>query len=128
MDRFNPARGLEPALCIERLRTCIGGRKQFARFERLREERGLFYQLAPDPAAPKVRLDERAVEIGRTIITRHDDSKTRRRAPVFEHDNQSRRYVIGRQLQRRWMLEGFRPGCVPLHRRTALQVLQRLTL
>jgi len=96
MCRVDLAGRLEAALCVERLGAWIGCGHQFAGLKRTREMRSFLDQLASDAGAPQVGLDERPIDVGAAIIARNDDGKTRRLAPVFEHDDEAGGDVIRR--------------------------------
>src|SRR5690606_40226140 len=106
-------RGLETALGVERFGAAGGAGDKQPRLDGDGELRRLFHQLAADAAAPEIRFHERAVDIGIAVFTGYDDDETRRRAPVFEDDDKTGGYVIGRQLQRLWVLHLLGPIRVP---------------
>lgn len=89
---------------------------------------GLFHELSSDAAAPEVRLDKWSFEIRNTIITWNDDDKARRRAPMLEHNDQTRPYVLVGKLESTGVLHLFRKRRIPLQRCTTLQLLERLAL
>ncbi len=104
------------ALCVKRLGARIGGGDKFASLKRHRKLRGFLDKLATNPATPEIWLNERAVDVGFSVVARNDNGKPRRFTPVLKHDDETGGDMIGRQRQRLRMLQLFRLRRVPFER------------